>query len=107
MCQDIRNTIYLLLRGGKMMELLLELLGGLIEIFLFGSIDRVIIKRRLKQLKREQWFVGYYPKNKDILKKIINDNEIRKHLIFRKEYKKLLNNPETQREFKNLIMKHF
>jgi hypothetical protein len=51
-----------------MMEFLFELLGGLIEIFLF-DIDRVIIKRRLKQLKREQWFVGYYPKNKDILKK--------------------------------------
>jgi hypothetical protein len=87
------------------MEFLFELLGGLIEIFLF-DIDRVIIKRRLKQLKREQWFVGYYPKNKDTLKKIINDNEIRKHLIFRKEYKKLLNNPETQREFINLIMKY-
>jgi hypothetical protein len=46
-----------------MMEFLFELLGGLIEIFLF-DIDRVIIKQR------EQWFVGYYPKNKDILKKL-------------------------------------
>lgn len=88
-------------------ELLGELLGGLVEICTLFSMDRVIIKRRLKQLKREQWFVGYYPKNKDTLKKIINDNEIRKHLIFRKEYKKLLNNPEIQREFKSLITKHF
>ncbi|MGX1901930.1 hypothetical protein ACT3HK_11330 [Thermolongibacillus altinsuensis] len=88
------------------MEVLFELLGGLVEIFALFGMDGVMVKRRLKQLRKEQWFTSYYPKDKDTLKKMINDHEIRKHLIFTSEYKKLLNDPETQREFINLIMKH-